>query len=253
MAGADLSLPDGYRLKVFDKLDSTNNEALRLASAGEASGLWVWAHTQEAGRGRSGRSWESLPGNLCCSLLLRLQCPASITPQLGFVTGVALHGTITRSLGNTTPADIRLKWPNDILIDDCKAGGILLESQLKPGDQTAVVIGVGINVAAHPETPGIPATSLHEKGSQATPRDILETFAGELDTWLKTWNNGSGFAVIREAWLKRAHVPGTPISVKLPKETLSGTFAGIDDQGALIMILPDGQKKLVTAGDVFPL
>lgn len=253
MAGEDLFLPDGYRLKVFDKLDSTNSEALRLATAGEASGLWVWAHNQEAGRGRSGRSWESLSGNLCCSLLLRPQCPVSATPQLGFVTGVALHQTLAQSVSEASQADIRLKWPNDLLIDGRKAGGILLESQLQPNDHIAVVIGIGINVAAYPETPDFPAISLQEKGSQATAGDVLAMLARELDASLKVWDNGAGFAAVRKAWLERTHVPGTPISVKLPNEMLIGTFAGLDDQGALVLSLSDGREKLVTAGDVFPL
>lgn len=253
MAGADLSLPDGFRLKVFAKLDSTNSEGLRLAATGEPSGLWIWAHTQEAGRGRSGRSWQSLPGNLSCSLLLRPQCPASAAPQLGFVTGVALHHTLAQTLNNANTIDIRLKWPNDILIDGRKIGGILLESQLQSNDRMAVIIGIGVNVAACPQIPDIPATSLHEMGSQATAGAVLETLSQQFAAWLRIWDNGSGFAVVREAWLERTHTPGSLISVKLPGESLIGTFAGIDDQGALLMTLPDGQKKLVTAGDVFPL
>src|SRR5690554_3771667 len=96
-----LTLPPGYRLLAFDEIDSTNAEGMRLAGTGETGPVWIWARTQTLGRGRSGRTWTSVPGNLYASLLIQLDCPSDAVHQLSLVAGVAafdaLHSAAART------------------------------------------------------------------------------------------------------------------------------------------------------------
>src|SRR6266436_1207365 len=106
-------LPDGYRLKRYEVVGSTNDEAKALARAGTPEGTLVWAAAQTAGRGRRGRAWQSPPGNLYLSLVLRPDGPAARAPQLGFVAALALGDALDQLAG--PGLQLRYKWPNDLL------------------------------------------------------------------------------------------------------------------------------------------
>src|SRR5262249_11568967 len=148
-----------------DQVGSTNAEAFALAKAGEKGPLWVMAHRQTQGRGRSGRRWVSEPGNLHASLLLSLACPPAATHQLSLLAGVAVVDAIGAVSADRPIRTLRLKWPNDVLIGGAKCAGILPESHAgtSVGDALAV-IGVGINLAWHPEDLGRAATHLGAHG-----------------------------------------------------------------------------------------
>src|SRR6185369_15125350 len=121
------NLLNDYHLLSYDELDSTNEEAKRLAEGGGAHGAVIWAKRQTEGRGRMGRLWVSAEGNLFCSILLNPQCEQEICAQLSFVAAVAA----AEALNSIIPDDeekISCKWPNDILLGSKKIGGILLES-----------------------------------------------------------------------------------------------------------------------------
>ncbi len=171
MLHGGLDLPSGYRLTFHESIDSTNAEALRLAGAGEDGGLWIWAAVQEAGRGRAGRSWASPAGNLHASLLLRPRVPLATALQLSLLAGVAAHDAVSAlAAGAGVTPTLRLKWPNDILLDDAKLGGILLESRSgAEADAPAVVIGIGLNLARAPDDLGRPVASLAAAGIEAEP------------------------------------------------------------------------------------
>ena len=248
-----MALPDGYRLIVLDSVDSTNEEARRLAASGAfdtAAGITVIrAAEQTSGRARRGRGWESRPGNLYASLLLRPGCPAAEAPQLGFVAGVALHEAVRGML----PAQRRVacKWPNDLLVDGRKVAGMLLEGAGASGQKLDwLVIGVGVNVAHHPPATEFPATDLAEAGCDGvTPERLLLAFLAAFDVWRARWR-ADGFAAVRRAWLAAAHGRGGPLTVRLDAVTYSGTFADLDADGALLLEQGDGMRR-VTAGDVF--
>lgn len=253
MAEPTILLPPGYRLAFFVQLDSTNSEALRQAGKGEEHGLWVWALSQQAGRGRYGRHWESLTGNLFASLLLRPECSPMIASQLGFVGGLALFDTVHNLAHEDRSPPLTIKWPNDLLCDGMKAGGILLESTRDITGGTSVVMGMGVNLSAHPQGAEYPATNLGQYGIVTTPDKVLERLAQTCDTWLGVWDNGAGFEAIREAWMKRSLPIGAPLKVRLSDEILQGSYQGIDPDGALILAIADGQKRRITTGDIFPL
>ncbi|MCL4768621.1 MAG: biotin--[acetyl-CoA-carboxylase] ligase [Hyphomicrobiaceae bacterium] len=253
MPHAAPALPPGYRLLALGETDSTNAEAMRLAAAGETGPLWIQAATQALGRGRSGRTWTSVPGNLYASLLIRTDCPPHAIHQLSLLAGVAAHDAIravAASAGTELPG-LRLKWPNDVLIGGAKLAGILPESTTGPGGSSLVaIIGVGINLAGHPANLGRAVTHLAAHGCRTTPAGMLGSLAAAIDDWLGRWDDSSGFQLVREAWLSRAGAPGEPVHVNTGRELVEGTFLGIDAEGALVLRDLSGAERRFTYGDV---
>jgi BirA family transcriptional regulator, biotin operon repressor / biotin---[acetyl-CoA-carboxylase] ligase len=252
MLRAGLDLPPGFRLIFHDEIDSTNAEALRLAGAGEAGGVWVWAASQSAGRGRAGRNWTSRAGNLYASLLLRPGVPLATASQLSLLAGVAAHDAIAALAATVRAAPpFQLKWPNDLLAGEAKLGGILLESASSSADMApAVVIGIGINIAHAPDGLGRPVTDLASLGVQTTPAKAIAALVWSMADWLRQWDGGRRFAQIREAWLTRAQPPGASISVRQGATVITGRFLGIDEAGALLLQADGGEQARITAGDV---
>lgn len=248
----NVNLPDGYRLAFYETISSTNAEALRLARAGELSGLWIQAGSQSGGKGRTGRNWQSPSGNLYASLLLRPEVPIARALQLSLLAGIAAHDAIMGlAAGAGKAPDLRLKWPNDILLGDAKMGGILLESTSQSGDEMpAIVIGTGLNLASAPQELDRPVTSLAANGVNVTPARAMSSLTWATAEWLSLWDGGHAFDRIRAAWLERAQPVGGTISVHIGEDRLSGRFLGIDEVGALRMSLASGEERRITAGDV---
>jgi BirA family transcriptional regulator, biotin operon repressor / biotin---[acetyl-CoA-carboxylase] ligase len=233
-----LKLPPGHRLIHFERIDSTNAEARRLAAAGECGPLWIWADEQTGGRGRLGRAWVSEPGNLYVTHLFQSAIEAQQAAQLSFVASVAVH-ELAASL--VSDAHFHLKWPNDVLLDGAKFCGLLAE--VVATTPTCIALGCGINLAHAPRNMPYPVTSL---GSQFTPELVLEKLAIGFSQWLETWDEGRGFPAIRAAWLERAAGVGQNIWV----DGIAGRFDGIAPDGALLMTPADGKQKSIHAGDV---
>lgn len=233
----------------LDEVQSTNTEAMRRALDGEAGPLWIAARCQSAGRGRSGRAWDSGPGNLHASFLITITPPSPKAYQLSLVAGVAAHAAVHAAMQPAPPA-LRLKWPNDLLIGHEKTGGILVESSTARTGALAAVIGVGMNIASHPQDIDRPATHLGAFGSAPPPDILIEHLATAMDHWIAVWNDGKGFPAIREAWLDAAHPIGERLSIKAGSAVLAGTFAGLDQDGALLLDASDGQRRTFTYGDV---
>ncbi len=232
-------------------MDSTNAEALRLAASGEHGPLWIIAGRQTKGKGRSGRTWVSQTGNLHASFLTVLDVSAPIAAQLSLVSGVAAFEAVKAAVPKSLTGELRLKWPNDVLIDSAKVGGILVESTSIPGRTgLGVVIGFGLNLASHPKDLDQPATSLAHVGVEIVPKAMLDSLAGTLDQWLACWKNGHGFKAIREAWLKRAGQIGERMSVTMPAGRIEGTYSGLDDDGALLLSVGDDEVRRISYGDV---
>lgn len=241
--------PAPLRLLHLPEIDSTNAEAMRRALAGDDGPLWIMADRQSAGRGRSGRAWESLPGNLFASLLITTSCPVAKAGELSLVAGVAAIDAIRKAALPHAIADLRLKWPNDILIGAAKAGGILIESSAR-GSRLLAVIGIGLNLASAPESVATAATSLARHGLTLSPRDALCVLAEAMSAWLDIWSDGTGFAAVRTAWLERAGPTGEPLSVHTGRGLVEGRFAGLDADGALLVSRADGEQLRFTFGDV---
>lgn len=214
---------------------------IALAAQGAAEGLWLRAVEQSAGRGRQGRAWVSAPGNLYTSTLVRLRSSDPGPATLALVASVALDEAL-RAYG----ADPWIKWPNDLFVGDAKLTGILLE---RSGD--AVVVGIGVNLAHHPESLDRPVTSLAALGLGAPdPASFLQDLAEAFSRWLTIWRGG--LDPVRRRWLERAHPVGTALSVRLPDQaSIDGLFDGLDAGGSLRLRLASGEVQVIHAGDVF--
>ena len=246
----DVQLPPVYKLVTLDEVDSTNDEARRLAEKGAEEGTLVWGLSQRKGRGRRGRDWVSPEGNLYLSLLLRPDCPPREAAQLSFVAAMALAGGLTMLVPPHSRIDF--KWPNDVLLNERKVAGILLEaSTTGPDALDWLIVGMGVNVASAPDDPNFPATSLRAEGcGEVTPGEVLEGFARHFLARVGSWIE-DGFAPLREEVMRYAKGVGEEITVKLGDEAIEGIFADIDETGALIVELVDGSLRTVHAGDVF--
>jgi BirA family biotin operon repressor/biotin-[acetyl-CoA-carboxylase] ligase len=230
-------------------IDSTNEEARRLAERGEAGPVWIQADTQTAGRGRRGRAWESPTGNLAATLFLRPGKQARECAQLSFVAALAVSDAIA---ARSAALEVGLKWPNDVLANGKKIAGILLESASAGGEKPSwLAVGIGVNLARFPDQTEFPAISLAALGVKAPlAEDFLTSLAAEFAKWYEAWS-GRGFAEIRDAWLARAAGLGTRIRARLQNEEIFGVFQGIDDEGALILRTDMARVRVIAAGDVF--
>ena len=232
-------------IRTVAETGSTNADMIALARSGAEEGLWLRAERQTQGRGRHGRAWSSPSGNLYASTIVRLRPSDPPAPTLALVAAVALEECVAAYLQRD---GLLLKWPNDLLLDGAKLSGILLERA-----DGAVVIGMGVNLATHPDLAERRTTSLAAQGIAADPADFTETLAGAFARWLGRWR-GEGLGPIRARWLDHAHPVGTALSATLPEGgTVDGLFDGLDRDGALILRLADGSRHVIHAGDVFLL
>ncbi len=252
MSAYSHSRPGSPGLSVLDEIDSTNAEALRRAAAGQGGPHWFLAHKQTGGRGRQGRRWHSMPGNLFVSLLLTVSRPASTLPQLSFVAALAAFDMVATALqrvgSRITPM---LKWPNDLLLEGRKCGGILLETASDGAQASHVALGFGINLARPPEDETINATSLRHYGVDLEPEAALALLAPAMRARLDQWDEGRGFREIRQSWLRHAHERGQKLQVRQPGQTVSGTFETLDGHGALILRTGPDSTSRILAGDIW--
>jgi BirA family biotin operon repressor/biotin-[acetyl-CoA-carboxylase] ligase len=233
-------LPDGWTLVVLPSVGSTNDEAARLAETGCPEGTVVWAREQTGGRGRRGRHWASPAGNLYTSTILRPACSAPRAAELGFVAALAVAEIVPPG------REVRVKWPNDVLVDGGKVAGILPESSIGPrGEVEHVVLGIGVNVGFAPQMPDMryPGAALGGAVEDALGK-LLAALASRMAQWRR-----EGFETVRAAWLAKAGPLGLEVDVRLGEELVRGRFAGMDREGALLLETPAGPRKIV-AGEL---
>ena len=241
----------GYRLSAHETLASTNAQALTLARAGERGPLWVVAREQTGGRGRRGNSWVSPRGNLYATLLLTDPAPPECAPQLSFVAVLALHDALVERAPALRPA-LALKWPNDLLCRGAKLAGILIEGE-RATEALAVAIGIGVNCESHPVLTPYPATDLKGEGAAVAAEALFEALTATTAQRLAQWRGGGGFPGIRADWIARAAGIGGDMRARLPDREIIGRGEGLDEQGRLLLRLPDGSLQAIAAGEVFPM
>ncbi len=229
---------------------STNKDAMRLALQGEPLPLWVTAERQTSGRGRQGRSWTSIPGNLHASVAFSTSAPLETVGQIALVAGLMFFDAVATVTKLDHDAGLRLKWPNDLLIGHEKVGGILVESTLTnaSGGAVMVVIGFGLNIVQVPDLDR-PVTSLAMHGKKATAEIVVAALAECCETWLDTWNEGRGFSIIRAHWLERGGRIGEAVTINTGRCTVTGTYQGLSATGSLLVQTADGLEDY-NFGDV---
>ena len=239
-----------YNLLIFDQIDSTNEEAKRLEQAKVEGEFVIWSKSQAKGKGRLGRKWVSPIGNLYLSLLLRPKYDVTTSSQISFVVAVAV-GEMIAKFAHSQVA-ISYKWPNDILLNDKKIAGILLESSIKMhnGFLDWLVVGIGLNVVSSPEQMPYPTSSLQEQNIEIDLNKIVDELMKSFSYWYSLWQN-QGFDIIRTKWLERGKALGEVITVSVGKDRISGVFEDITLDGCIKLILPGGQACFVSSGEVF--
>lgn len=238
------------QVEVYDEIDSTMLEARRRAEKGDARPVWLVAKRQTAGRGRRGRTWASLEGNLMATHLFETDQPPAEVALLGFAAGVAIAETLDAALGSGRAT---LKWPNDVMIDGAKAAGILLDSGSTAPGRLWAALAFGVNLATAPD--GLDQRTicmrdvLPADAATPSPLSFLALVRPRLEAWAERLAS-EGFQPLRDAWLRRAHGMGQAALVRQGEQSLEGRIAGLTERGELELETVSG-RRLIAAGDIF--
>ncbi|HOM71002.1 MAG TPA: biotin--[acetyl-CoA-carboxylase] ligase [Armatimonadota bacterium] len=231
----------GTTIHRFEKVESTNDIAKKLAEEGASEGTVVVASEQTKGRGSRGRVWLSPPGaNLLVSVIFRPNLPPERMGELAFVASVAVAGTLRDCCG----LEPRIKWPNDVQVDGLKISGIIVEAA-----KGAAILGVGINVnwTELPEEITSTATSIAlEVGRPVDMEIVLKAFLADLDIVYNVYR-ARGFGRILQDWRDLETTTGRPVTVSMNGGKIQGTAVDVDEHGSLIVEMPDGLRKAIPA------
>ena len=237
-----------FTILPFDKIDSTNTEAINQARRGADEGLCIVAREQTAGRGRHGRTWVSeKDAGLYFSLVLRPKIESHLLPLITLMTAVAAHNAIE----NAFKIECDIKWVNDIHVGGKKICGILAET-VETEKDLAVIVGIGINLKSSNFPPELAETATSiENETGATPN--LEKFLPILTSFLEKYCDllYEDAEKIRKEWSSRSsYAFGKQVRIKLETETIYGTTRGIEENGALRLELETGEVRIIHTGDV---
>jgi BirA family transcriptional regulator, biotin operon repressor / biotin---[acetyl-CoA-carboxylase] ligase len=243
----------GKRIYYFDVLDSTQNFAIELASKKIEGGTLVISEKQTHGRGRLDRKWISPSGGIWLSLILYPAFEISASTLFPLITSLALAIAIEKIL-KIKP---KLKWPNDVTVNNKKVAGILIDAAVESGKIDHLILGVGINFKINPAeiekmikhtANYYGVTTLLKKNDITNPVKLIQRFLLELEKLYQiSLKKEPGF-FIRE-WTRRSSMIGKSVSIKLPDEKLSGKALRIDNDGALV-ISNKGKTRRVIVGDI---
>lgn len=249
--GLDTRVFGQKEIVCFEQTDSTNQQAKVLAAQGAAEGTLVIAEAQCAGRGRRGRRWYSPPGSgIYVSVVLRPAISPTEAPAITLMTAVA----VTQALLDLTHLPVRIKWPNDILLNGKKIAGILTEISTEMDRIDYIVVGLGLNVNTPPqsfpqelqETAGSIRTETGKPFSRlALLRAILISYENCYDTF-KTY----GFDSILSRWKELSDIIGQRVAVDVMGTTHTGQVADVDADGTLVLKTEQGLLQRIFSGDV---
>lgn len=242
--------PEGVNVRYFTSCGSTNALAVEEGAAGLSKPTWFVAGNQTSGRGRRGKTWASEPGNLYCSYLFRPPVKIAELVTLPYLVSLAIRDVFL-ALG-CKEDEVRCKWPNDVLINEKKSSGILIESSAASGrDTDFVVVGIGLNLVCFPNSAQFPATSVKDEiGGQPDIGSAFKILSHGLQRRLKEWNPADVSHMISE-WRDCAWGMGLRREIRTAEKSFSATLLGISDQGGLRLRLDDGSETNLYAGDVF--
>ena len=232
-------------LVVLDSVDSTNAEAMRRAQSGSVAGLVCTAEQQTAGRGRRGRQWVSpFAGNLYLSLAWEFEQGAAALEGLSLAVGVA----IARALEYCALPTIQLKWPNDILYDGAKLGGVLLEMTGDAAGECQVVVGVGLNVSMSAAAAGTIDQAWTDiqtisEGMHPGRNALLAALLNELLPLMAGFES-RGFSSWRDPWLALDAFAGEPVILTTGPKQMAGIARGVDERGALLLETVSGTQSI---------
>ena len=232
-------------IRFVSETGSTNSDLAAQLRCGEGApeGHWLVADRQVSGRGRQGRTWFDGSGNFMGSTVVHLGPRDPNPATLALVAGIAAYEAVSGLLAD--PSQLRLKWPNDLMLGDAKLAGILLERE---GD--AIIVGMGVNLAAAPDLPDRKTIALSALGPAPDRDTFARSLAASFDRELERWRT-YGIEPLVRRWESVAHSRGTALAVHPPGEDpIKGAFDGLLSDGTLSLRLADGSTRAIHAGDV---
>ncbi|NBV06264.1 MAG: biotin--[acetyl-CoA-carboxylase] ligase [Proteobacteria bacterium] len=236
-----------FLIHQFSEVESTNKTAFELVEAKKIFDHEViLADKQSAGKGRKSRLWSSPQGNLYFSLVLQPKISANKVTEISFVAITALRLSIAAL---KTDLKIENKWPNDLLINEKKIAGLLLESKISHKNCEFIIVGIGLNIVSNPDQTIFPASNLKNFGIEISSEIALKNFLNEFENFYKNYLD-FGFAGIRKLWLEKAFRLNEKISLKNNDEEISGIFSNLDEEGNLFLETAEGVKK-ISAADIY--
>lgn len=240
-----------YLIHQFDEIESTNDLAFSLAENKQIfANQIIVANKQNKGRGRLNRNWESPKGNLYFSLVLQPQIAVAKISQISFVAVCALQIAVAKVFKQQKiNVDIKNKWPNDLLIDQKKVAGILLESKISNKICDFVILGIGVNINSNPTQTFFPSTNIKNFSCEISASKMLEFFLEEFENLYENWLN-FGFQNIRNLWHKNAYNLNSQIRINLGNSYAEGIFQEIDEEGNLVIKNHNNETKKISFGDV---
>ncbi len=242
--------PEGVDRIVADELASTNQEGRRLAGELTAP-TWILAHRQTLGRGRLDRMWVSLPGNLHATLVMPLRTPPRYAPRWSLIASLAVRDALAEVAGEET--SIRIKWPNDVLLDGGKTAGLLLETAGSAADPK-LLVGVGINLGSAPSLPErsgsapVPTCLNAATGATTAPLEMLTLLARSFARRECQFVKG-GFEPIRLEWLQHAHGLEEEVIFRMSRSEIQGRFVTVDSDGSAV-VLSDGVRRTISSAEM---
>lgn len=248
-AGHGAAWPEGTDRIVLDEVESTMSEAAKLGPA-LARPTWIMAKRQSAAKGRQGRVWKMAPGNFAATHLMCPEGPPGTAALRSFLAANAVFETLAFWVDRTRLA---VKWPNDVLLDEGKIAGILLEASGSGGRVDWLAIGIGVNLvsapAPDPDRPIVPVALKTEGISPPSAVDFLTLLAVNYATEERIYAD-FGFPQIREAWLGNAARLGEEIVARTARDTFTGIFETVDEAGRLVLRTRNGTRT-ISAADVY--
>ncbi len=240
----------GRELLFFDEIDSTNDEIKRRAEKGATEGLLAVADTQNKGKGRRGRGWANPAGvNIAMSYLLKPDLTPNTAPMMTLIMALAA----VRGIKEVSGLDVRIKWPNDIVINGKKLVGILTEMTAEPDCIHEVIVGTGINVntRSFPDEIRTTATSMYLEGGRIYSRAKVTAFVtNAFEKYYESFLESGDLSGLKDEYNDACVNLGAEVRVLDPKGEYEGTSCGIDDKGELIVVKKDGARERVYAGEV---
>lgn len=246
----------GQQAYYFDSIDSTQNQALKMADTVENEGVVIIAAKQTGGRGRSGRKWISPKGGIWISIILKPKFDISVTTLFPIASALALSIAIEK----TFSIKPELKWPNDITINGKKVAGMLVDASLESNKIENLVLGVGINFDVNAkqiektlkETPNFyGVASLKAQNQKIKPILLVQTFLVELEKIYKLLNEKKIKKIVSE-WTSRSSTIGKNVEIQTAKKKIKGKAIKIEDDGSLIVSDNNNLHKII-AGDIVHL
>ena len=240
-----------YLIHQFLEVESTNDLAFSLAENNQIfANEIIVASKQNKGRGRLNRNWESPIGNLYFSLILQPKIAVEKISQISFIAVCALQIAVEKIFKQQKiVAKVQNKWPNDLLIDQKKVAGILLESKISNKNCDFAILGIGVNINSNPTQTLFPSTNIKNFSCEISASKMLEFFLEEFENLYENWLI-FGFKNIRNLWHKNAYNLNSKININLGNSKIEGLFQEIDEEGNIVIKNHNNETKKISFGDV---